>query len=165
LVVLSFLIGDAAAQESGTGCSSGLAEGLAAVEAVPTERRVPPALQALGKGCQTQLGPLAGAALQASTLDRERRAQVLAQAAAPELPSECRVRAPGEPALLLASRCPPPLGEEIAPGLLGDLDSGIYLFYLAAYHRLNEASSLDFRVLRILDYLLLAGALEGESTR
>ena len=157
--------GDAAAGEAARRCSSEFADGLALVEGVPVDRRVSPALQVLGKGCPHWLGPLGEAALQASTLEREQRAQLLAKATVSELPAGCRAGAPIAPARDLALRCPPPPGEEIAPALLSHLDSGTYLFYLAAYRRLNEAQAVDFCALRILHNLLLAAALEGESAR
>jgi hypothetical protein len=159
----TFVSGDVAAGALTGGCSADLAKGLAAVESVPTDRRVAPALEALGQGCADLLGPLAEAALQASAMGRERRAEVLAQAAVSELPSDCWVDTGLAPARVVAVRCPLPLGEVVAPALLRHLDSGTYLFYLAVYQRLKEAAALDFQTLRILDNLLLAAALEGEA--
>lgn len=144
-------------------CSSGFTQALRAAESFEPDQRVKPVLTGLEFACPEVLAELGEAAGQAKSLDRHGRATLLAQAATEALPPACSTTDPLSPAASMVWSCPPQDKLELAEPLLQDLDAGTYLFMLAVRARLANADKLDEDAKKLLDTLVMAAALEGET--
>lgn len=144
-------------------CAEQLRAQVSRIERGPMERRVVPVLDALAAACSAELGSLGEAAKNARALDRAGRVELLARAAEKALDPTCRAPVAIAPAETIAAKCRPPAKLALAPGVLRDLDAGTYLFALAVFDRIGKSGGESAQ--RIIDTLILAGALEGEADR
>jgi hypothetical protein len=147
------------------GCPAQLGRVQADVERTPSRQRLPAVLAGLGRACPAQLGDLGRAARRAAGQKQGVRPVTLAAAALPLVEAGCRVEDARAPAASVVASCPVPAGWELDPGLLGDLDAGTYVFARAVWARLEGHGVLDAPARRVLDTLVLAGAVEGERRR